>query len=115
MYQKFFFVKPFFNGRAVARNNLVYRLVVIPPHFLIRHSAIPLGCSDVGVAQKILDGHQISIGVEHLGGHGVAQLVAGDFKARLFRVVFHTVLDAPNIQRLASKAPPVDQKKPFRP
>ena len=115
IYQNFLVVKLFFAFRAVAFDHLSHRLVVIPAHLLIRHPAIALGCSDVGVAQKVLDSHQISIGVEHLGGHGVPKLVAGDLKAGLVRVVFHAMLDTANVQWLASKASLFDQKEPFGP
>ena len=45
----------------------------------------------------------------------MAQLVTGNLKASLLRVVFHAVLDTANIKWLASKAALVDQKQPFGP
>ena len=59
IYQNFFFVKLFLADRAVALDNFNHCLVVIPPHFLIRHPAVPLSCSNVGVAQKVL--HEVGM------------------------------------------------------
>jgi len=54
------------------------------------------------VSQQVLDGHQLGIGIEQLGGHGVSKLVAGYPKASLSHIVLHPLLDAPDREGLAS-------------
>ena len=46
-------------------------LVVVPLHFEVRHLAIALRGFDPGVAQEVLDGHQVRIRIEQLGRHRV--------------------------------------------
>ena len=58
-----------------------YGIKVVSLYFEIADPAITLSCFYAAVSQKILDGDQIRISVEQLGGHGVAQLVA-EFKNR---------------------------------
>ncbi len=60
--------------------------------------------------QKILDGHQIRIGIQELRRHRMAEMVTGDFQPRLARIVFHPFLDSPNGDRLPATDPFVDQK-----
>ncbi len=54
------------------------RLVIIPLNFKIGYSAITLSGFDPGMAQEILDGDQVRIGVEKLGGHGMPKLMTRD-------------------------------------
>ena len=52
-------------------HHLGNRLLVVPLDFEIGHLAIALRGLDPGVTQEVLDRHQIRIGIEQLGGHGV--------------------------------------------
>ena len=54
------------------------------------------------MAQEVLYGDQFSIGVEHLGSHGMAQMMTGCPESSLFSVVLHSFLNASNRQGLAS-------------
>ena len=74
-------------------DHLLDSLKVIPLHFQVAHPAITLRCFDAAMAQKILDGDQVRIGIEQLGGHGVAQLVAGYRQACFFGIILHAFLD----------------------
>jgi hypothetical protein len=49
--------------------------------------AVPSGSHDAAVTKQILDGDNVCIGIEHLGGHGVPQLVAADIEAGRFSTV----------------------------
>ena len=50
-------------------------LIVISLHFKIRNSAVALGCCNTAVAQQILNGGKIGIGIQQLSGHRVSQMV----------------------------------------
>ena len=76
---------------------------------------VPFGSRDAAVAEQILDGDDVRIGVEHLGGHGVPQLVAADVDGCLFCIMLHAILNAALLYRLAFKAALVNQKQLFGP
>lgn len=46
------------------------------------------------MSQEVLDRREVSIGVEHLRGHRVAKMMAGDPKIGFARIVLHAFLDA---------------------
>ena len=48
------------------------------------------------VAQKILDGDQVGIGIEQLGGHRMTQLMAGYRQTGFLRIILHAFLDSPD-------------------
>ena len=50
-----------------------------------------MGSHNTAVAQQILDGDDVRIGVEHLRGHGVPQLVTADVQAGLLCIVLHAI------------------------
>jgi hypothetical protein len=52
------------------------------------------------VSEQVLDDNDIGIGIEKLGGHGVPQLVTGNLETAAFGIVFHSLLNASNRQRL---------------
>ena len=52
-------------------HHLGNRLLVVSLDLEIGHLAIALRGLDPGVSQEVLDRHQIRIGIEQLGGHGV--------------------------------------------
>lgn len=79
---------------------LLFGFKVISLHFEIAYPEITLGF-DSSVTEEILDGYQICIGVEHLRGHSVAQLVAADIQADLFCVMLHAILNAALLYRFA--------------
>ena len=51
----------------------------------VRYSAVALGCRNLAVPQKILDGNKGSIGVKRLCSHGVAKPMTRDIQAALSR------------------------------
>ena len=55
--------------------------------------------------QEVLDGGQVRIGIEELGGHGVPELMARGGDAGLPGKVFQPLLYTPDGDRLASIAP----------
>ena len=79
-------------------------LVVVPLHFEVRHLAIALRGFDSGVTQEVLDRHQIRIGIEQLGGHGVTQLMAAYFHSGLPGVMLHAFLDGAHRHGIALAA-----------
>jgi hypothetical protein len=52
-------------------HHLSNRFMVIPLHFEIADRSISLRGFDARMPQKILDGDQVSIGIEQLCGHRV--------------------------------------------
>lgn len=48
------------------------------------------------MSQKILNGDEIRIGVQELGGHGVSQVMTGELEGHLGRIALHPLLDAPD-------------------
>ena len=74
---------------------------VISHDFGIRNGAVPLSRADAAVPEQILDGDDLGLCIEQLSGHGVAQLVATDPEAGLFRIVLDSFLDAPHRYGLA--------------
>ena len=61
--------------------------MVVPLYLEIGHPAVPLRRLDPGMSQEILDGHQGSVSIKELGGHGVPQLVAGYLEPSLAGVM----------------------------
>jgi hypothetical protein len=51
--------------------------VVVTLHLPIGDLAVAFRRLDAGMPQKILDGDEIRIGIEQLGGHGVTKLMTG--------------------------------------
>lgn len=76
---------------------------VVSFDFGVGEPTVSLGCGDPAMAQEILDCHQFCIGIEYLGGHGMAKMMAGDPEAHLFGVGLHALLNPSNRQRLAPK------------
>ena len=74
-----------------------------------------MGSGDAAVAEQILDGDNVRIGVEHLRGHGVAQLVAADIQTCLFCIMLHAILNATHLYGFAFKAAFLNQKQLFGP
>ncbi len=72
----------------------LHRFIVVSLDLEVRDPAVPLGCGNLAMPQKVLNGSQIRISVEKLGGHGVAQPMAGDVQLAFPRIVFHSLLDA---------------------
>jgi len=56
------------------------------------------------VSQEILNGHEISVGVEQLCRHGVAELVTAYLQTRFLAIVFHSLLDTANRYGFTSKS-----------
>jgi hypothetical protein len=77
--------------------------------------AVPSGSHDAAVTKQILDGDDVRIGIEHLRGHGVPQLVAADIQACLFCIMLHAILNAANLYGFAFKAALINQKQAFPP
>ncbi len=69
-----------------------------------------MGGLDAAVAEEFLDGDQVGIGIEHLGGHGVPQLVTGDFQTKRTGVGFQAFLYAAHRYGLSLVAAPLYQK-----
>jgi hypothetical protein len=61
-----------------AFQDLFHGTEVISFHFHIGHIAISFGGGYPIVAQQILDAFHLGIGIEQLGGHGVAQVMTAD-------------------------------------
>ena len=72
----------------------LHGLVVVSLDFEVRDPAVTLCRSNLTMAQEVLNGGQIRIGVEKLSGHGVAKAMAGDVQPAFSRIVFHPLLDA---------------------
>jgi len=83
-------------GASRSLHDHLHRIEVVPLHFKIRYPAIPLGRLYIAVPKKILDGAQIGIRIEQLRGHRVPQMVTGNTKFRLARIILHTLLDTAN-------------------
>ena len=60
--------------------NRLHSPVIVPLYLEIGYPAVALRGLDTGMAQEILDGHQGSVSIEELRGHGVTQLVARHFE-----------------------------------
>ncbi len=76
---------------------------VVSFDFGVREPAVSLGSRDPAMAQEVLDCGQFCIGIEYLGGHGMAKMMAGDPEAHLFGVGLHALLNSSNRQRVAPK------------
>ena len=74
--------------------NHLHRLVVVSLNLEVRYPAVALRGGNLIMPQKVLNGSKISIGVEKLRGHGVAQPMTGDVQLAFSRIVFHPLLDA---------------------
>ena len=53
------------------------------------------------MAQEILDGRKIGIGIQHLCGHPMTKMMAGYFQTGPPGIIFHTLLNAANGDRLS--------------
>lgn len=80
----------------------LHGLVVISFDFSIRHTTVSLGRGNPAMAEKILYGDQLCIGVEHLRGHGMTELMRRYPETRLFRIILHPLLNASDRQGLAT-------------
>ena len=65
------------------------------------------------MAQEILDGHQGSVSIEELRGHGVTQLVARHFEPRFAGILLQMFLDAPHRDGLAPASAFIHQEDFF--
>ena len=74
--------------------NHFHGLVVVSLDLEVRYPAVPLGCGNLAMPQKVLNGSKIRIGVEELSGHGVAKTMAGDVQPGFSGIIFHPLLDA---------------------
>jgi len=81
---------------------LLHGLVVILLDPQVGDLAVPLRSGDGAVSEQVLDGGQRRAGIEHLRGHRVPQMMTGCPDAGSFRIVLHSLLDAPDRERLAS-------------
>lgn len=63
------------------------------------------------MSQKILNGDEIRIGVQELGGHGVSQVVTGELEVRLSRIALHPLLDTAHREGLTPIGLPLRQKQ----
>jgi len=90
----------------------LHGLIIVSLDFTIRHPAVALGRCDPAMAEKVLYGDQFSIGIEHLGGHGMAQMMTGGLESGLSPVIFHPFLNASNRERLTSVESLVIQENP---
>ena len=93
--------------------HLVHGVVVITSNLRVGDPAIPLCGFNARVIQQVLDGDQISIGVEHLRGHRMAKLMATDSQTCSAGIELHAMLDATSLQRFALKRPVLSTKKIF--
>jgi hypothetical protein len=62
------------------------------------------------VPQGVLDADQRRIRIEHLGGHGVTQLVAAGSHLGLADILLHALLDTAHRQRPAAAGPFLNHK-----
>ena len=53
------------------------------------------------MSQEILDCNQVCIGIEHLIGHGMAQVVTGYLQAGLLCIILYSLLDTPHREGLS--------------
>jgi len=87
-------------------------LEVVTSDLLVREAAIPLSGRDPGVAEEVLDRCQLRLGIEHVSGHRMAQVMTADREAGLPGVVFHALLDPADRKRLAAVGAFFDEKDP---
>jgi hypothetical protein len=73
-------------------HHLLYGLEVIPLNFEIRGFTASLSGFNPAVSKEILDGHQVGIGIQKLGGHTVPELMAGDLQPRFPGIVLYSFL-----------------------
>jgi len=78
----------------------LHGLEVISFDFSIRHTTVSLSRGDPAMAQKILYSDQLCIGVEHLRGHGMTELMTRYPELCLFRIILHPFLNASDRQGL---------------
>ena len=72
----------------------LHGLVVVSLDLEVRYPAVALRGGNLAMPQEVLNGRQISIGVEKLRGHGVAKPMTRDVESALSRIVFDPLLDA---------------------
>jgi hypothetical protein len=69
-----FKIKDYLVPRRSLHNHL-HGFAVISLDFQVGHPAVTLAGSDGVVPQQVLDGGEIGIGMEHLRGHGMTQMM----------------------------------------
>ena len=86
---------------------------VISHDFGVRNGAVPLSRAYAAVPEQILDGNDLGLCVEQLSGHGMAQLMATDSEAGLFRIVLDSFLDAPDRYGIAFEPAFFNEENPL--
>jgi hypothetical protein len=74
--------------------NDLHGFVIVSLDLEVGYATVALRCGNLAMPQEILDGSEVSIGVEELRGHGVAKSMTRDIEAALSRIGFDPLLDA---------------------
>jgi len=84
--------------------------MVVPLRLHVGDLEVALGGHDPVVPQGVLDADQRRIRIEHLGGHGVPQLMAAGSHLGLADILLHALLDTAHRQPPAAAGPFLNHK-----